>query len=82
MKRVDLLLNALDSTFDKESWYAPFKHAIEGLTAEQAMWKPSGGATNTIWENVNHLIYYKERLAQTWKAVNGQIISMVVKPSI
>ncbi|GAB6432522.1 DinB family protein [Bacillus luti] len=63
MKRVDLLLNALDSTFDKESWYAPFKHAIEGLTAEQAMWKPSGGATNTIWENVNHLIYYKERLA-------------------
>ena len=63
MKRTDLLLNALDSTFDKESWYAPFKHAIEGLTAEQAMWKPSGEETNTIWENVNHLIYYKERLA-------------------
>ena len=63
MKRIDLLLNTLDSTFDKESWYAPFKHAIEGLTAEQAMWKPSGEETNTIWENVNHLIYYKERLA-------------------
>lgn len=63
MKRVDLLLNALDSTFDKESWYAPFKHAIGGLTAEQAMWKPSGEVTNTIWENVNHLTYYKERLA-------------------
>ncbi|MGG5785304.1 DinB family protein [Bacillus albus] len=63
MKRTDLLLNVLDSTFDKESWYAPFKHAIEELTAEQATWKPSGEATNTIWENVNHLIYYKERLA-------------------
>ena len=63
MKRIDLLLNALDSTFDKESWYAPFKHAIEGLTAEQAMWKPPSEETNTIWENVNHLIYYKERLA-------------------
>jgi len=58
-----VLLNALDSTFDKESWYAPFKHAIEGLTAEQAMWKPPSEETNTIWENVNHLIYYKERLA-------------------
>ncbi len=57
MKRIDLLLNVLDSTFDKESWYAPFKHAIEGLTAEQAMWKPSDEATNTIWESVNHLIY-------------------------
>lgn len=63
MKRVDLLLTVLDSTFDKESWYAPFHHAIKGLTAEQAIWTPSGEKTNTIWENVNHLIYYKERLA-------------------
>ncbi|MED3573091.1 DinB family protein [Cytobacillus praedii] len=63
MKRRDLLLNVLDSTFDKESWYAPFKQAIEGLTAKQASWKPSGEASKTIWENVNHLIYYKERLA-------------------
>ncbi|WP_338779125.1 DinB family protein [Metabacillus sp. FJAT-52054] len=63
MKRTDLLLNVLDSTFDQESWYAPFIHAIEGLTAEEANWKPSGEATKSIWENVNHLIYYKERLA-------------------
>ena len=82
MKRIDLLLNKLDSTFDKESWYAPFKHAIEGLTAEQAMWKPAGETTNTIWENVNHLTYYKERLAQTWKDVNGHIILTVMTPFI
>ncbi len=63
LKRIDLLLKVLDSTFDKESWYAPFKHAIEGLTAEQAIWKPSREATKNIWENVNHLTYYKERLA-------------------
>ena len=82
MKRIDLLLNKLDSTFDKESWYAPFKHAIEGLTAEQAMWKPAGETTNTIWENVNHLTYYKERLPQTWKDVNGHIILTVMTPFI
>lgn len=63
MSRINVLLNVLDSTFDKESWYAPFKHAIEGITAEQAIWKPSGAATKSIWENVNHLTYYKERLA-------------------
>lgn len=62
LNRIDLLLNALDSTFDKESWYAPLKNAIEGITAEQASWRPFGEATKTIWENVNHLIYYKERL--------------------
>jgi uncharacterized damage-inducible protein DinB len=63
LKRIDLLLNVLDTTFDKEGWYVPFKPAIEGLTAGQASWKPSGEAPKTIWENVNHLIYYKERLA-------------------
>ncbi|MCM3731521.1 DinB family protein [Fictibacillus nanhaiensis] len=63
MKRIDFLLNVLDSTFNKESWYAPFKHAIDGITAEQASWRPAGEVTKTIWENVNHLIYYKERLA-------------------
>ncbi len=63
MNRIGLLLNVLDTTFDKESWYAPFKHAVEGITAEQANWRPTGEATKTIWENVNHLIYYKERLA-------------------
>ncbi|WP_221567785.1 DinB family protein [Alkalihalobacillus sp. TS-13] len=63
MTRMNLIVNVLDSTFEKESWYAPFKHAIEGITAEQANWKPAGEATKSIWENVNHLMYYKERLA-------------------
>ncbi|MBN8204189.1 DinB family protein [Bacillus sp. NTK034] len=63
MNRTDLLLRMLDTTYDNESWYAPFKPAIEGLTAEQARWRPTGDTTKSIWENVNHLIYYKERLA-------------------
>lgn len=62
MNRTDLLIRMLDTTYDQESWYAPFKPAIEGLTAEQACWRPDGEATKTIWENVNHLTYYKERL--------------------
>lgn len=67
--RMDLLLNVLDSTYEKESWYAPLKHAIEGITAEQATWKPAGEATKTIWENVNHLIYYKERLVSNMQGI-------------
>ncbi|WP_404356473.1 DinB family protein [Cytobacillus firmus] len=63
MNRTDLLLRMLDTTYDNESWYAPFKSAIEGLTAKQARWRPTGDTTKSIWENVNHLIYYKERLA-------------------
>lgn len=67
--RMDLLLNVLDSTYEKESWYAPLKHAIEGITAEQATWRPAGEATKTIWENVNHLIYYKERLVSNMQGI-------------
>ena len=67
--RIDLLLNVLDSTYEKESWYAPLKHAIEGITADQATWKPAGEATKTIWENVNHLIYYKERLVSNMQGI-------------
>ncbi|MDM5227300.1 DinB family protein [Cytobacillus sp. NJ13] len=63
MNRTDLLLRMLDTTYDNESWYAPFKPAIEGLTAEQARWRPAGDTAKSIWENVNHLIYYKKRLA-------------------
>lgn len=68
-RRIDLLLNVLDSTYEKESWYAPLKHAIEGITAEQATWRPAGEATKTIWENVNHLIYYKERLVSNMQGI-------------
>ncbi|PFH89321.1 DinB family protein [Bacillus sp. AFS088145] len=62
MNRKELFLNVLDKTYDKESWFAPLKDAIEGITAEQAGWRPSGEATKSIWENVNHLLYYKERI--------------------
>jgi DinB superfamily len=67
--RIDLLLNVLDSTYEKESWYAPLRHAIDGVTAEQAIWRPAGEATKTIWENVNHLIYYKERLVSNMQGI-------------
>ncbi|ALC87402.1 hypothetical protein AM499_17455 [Bacillus sp. FJAT-22090] len=62
MNQSELFLRMLDTTFNEESWYAPLQPAINGLNAEQAMWRPVGEAANTIWENVNHLIYYKERL--------------------
>lgn len=57
-----MFLNVLDKTFNKESWFAPLKDSIEGISAEQASWRPSGEATKSIWENVNHLLYYKEKI--------------------
>jgi uncharacterized damage-inducible protein DinB len=64
MNRMELLLHELELTFDKEGWYPPLADALKGLTAAQASWRPPGEAANTIWETVNHMLYYKERLLQ------------------
>ncbi|MBN3555668.1 DinB family protein [Fictibacillus nanhaiensis] len=84
MSRAEFLVDVLDSTFDKENWYAPLKSAMEGLTAKQASWRPPGEATKSIWENVNHLIYYKERLVATlegreWTRMDGNDTFFIIK---
>jgi len=61
MNRKATLLQAWDSAYGKEEWYPPFPDALNGVTAEQAAWKPEGGSVNSIWETARHLLYYKER---------------------
>jgi hypothetical protein len=63
MNRVELLLHGWDHTYDKEDWYPPLFDALKGVTADQAVWLPERfESPSTIWGNVNHLIFYKERL--------------------
>lgn len=64
MNRIELLLRGWDYCYDEEGWSPPLKDALNGVTAEQANWRPAGEHVNTIWETVEHLIYYKERLLQ------------------
>lgn len=58
----NLLLEYWDSCMEKEDWYPPLQSALQNVSIEQAVWKPAEGAANSIWENVQHLLYYKERL--------------------
>ncbi|QRG68696.1 DinB family protein [Brevibacillus choshinensis] len=62
MSRKELLLKNWEFTYEQEDWYPPLRDALSGVTAAQASWRPVGEAANTIWENVSHLLYYKERL--------------------
>lgn len=64
MDRINLLLHELNITYAKEDWFPALKVALEGVTAEEASWRATGVASNTIWETVNHLIYYKSRLLE------------------
>jgi hypothetical protein len=62
LNKIELLLHGWDCCYEKEDWYPPLTDALKELTAEQANWRPEGEHVNTIWENVYHLIFYKERL--------------------
>ena len=45
--------------FTEGTWWAPWRDAIEGLTAEQAAWKPAPGR-HSIWQIVGHMTHWHE----------------------
>jgi len=67
--KTELLQKGWEHAYDKEDWQPPLGMALEGITEEQADWRPPGEAGNTIRENVHHLIFYKERFLNKWYGV-------------
>ncbi|MRN51755.1 DinB family protein [Paenibacillus monticola] len=65
----EVLLQNWDYSMDVEDWSPPLSDALAGVDHLQASWKPQGGAANSIWETVNHLTYYKERLLKKLKGL-------------
>jgi len=56
----EILIEQHTACYDQNVWFVSLKSALEGVTAEQAAWKPAG-VDNSIWENVNHIIFWNER---------------------
>ncbi|MDM5198112.1 DinB family protein [Fictibacillus enclensis] len=69
MSKFELLVREMRHAYDQRDWYAPLKPALEGLSAQQAGWRPEGDGVNTIWETANHLLYYKQQLLHYLKGV-------------
>jgi len=55
-----VLLEQLKTTHNKKEWFVPVNTAMEGLTAEQAMWKDSSG-NHSVGQLVNHLYFWNAR---------------------
>lgn len=60
-----VLLEQFTAGYDKDDWFVSLKTVLDGVTAEQAAWKPEG-VDNSIWETVNHIAYWNERYLQIW----------------
>ena len=62
----DLLIEQHNACYDEDAWFVSVKNAVAGLTAEQAAWRPDG-ADNSIWEEVNHIIFWNERWIRRYR---------------
>ena len=60
------LLGQFAACYDKNAWFVAVKNALDGLTAEQAAWKPAG-ADNSIWETLSHLNFYNYAYVERFK---------------
>jgi DinB superfamily len=61
-----VLLEQLKTTHNKKDWFVPVNTAVEGLTAEQAMWKDSSG-NHSAGQLVNHLIFWNAQQLAKFK---------------
>lgn len=64
----ETLLKQYDRCYNENGWFVAVRNAIEGVTAEQAVWKPAG-ADNSIWETLAHLRYYNNAYLQRFKRI-------------
>jgi len=57
-----ILLDQLLANANDRSWYISYYEVVDGLTEEEAFWKPDD-SSHSIAEIVQHLIYWNE----TWQ---------------
>lgn len=58
MTNVDLA-NWFDKSWREDTYSPPWSKAVQGLTPEQAAWKPDG-AKHSIWQIVMHMSFWRE----------------------
>jgi len=67
----ETLLKQYDRCYNENGWFVAVRNAIEGVTAEQAAWKPEG-SDNSIWESLTHITYYNNAYLQRFKGTEFQ----------
>jgi hypothetical protein len=62
-----VLLEQLRSTHNTEDWFVPVSIAVDGMTAEQAQWKPAGKDAHSVGQLAYHIWYWDSRMLQQFK---------------
>jgi uncharacterized damage-inducible protein DinB len=57
----------LRTTNNAEDWFVPVSIAVDGMTAEQAQWKPAGKDAHSVGQLAYHIWYWDSRALQQFK---------------
>jgi hypothetical protein len=55
-----ILLRQFQTTWNQEDWFVPVSIAVDGLTAQQAMWKPSD-SSHSVGQLTYHLLFWNKQ---------------------
>jgi uncharacterized damage-inducible protein DinB len=64
-----VLLEQYDRCYNENGWFVAVRNAIDGLTVEQAVWKPHP-SINCIRESLSHVMYYNHAYLERFKGVD------------
>jgi hypothetical protein len=62
-----VLMEQLRTTHGAEDWFVPVSIAVDGMTAEQAQWKPAGKDAHSVGQLAYHIWYWDSRALQQFK---------------
>lgn len=65
------LAEQFTACYDKNTWFVALKNTLEGVTANEAVWKPVI-SDNSIWETVSHLNYYNFAYVERFNGVDHE----------
>ncbi len=70
MSPKSILLEQLKACHNESNWFVSIQSALKNLSATEATWKKET-QTNTIWQIVNHLIFWNTRYLNRFKELSN-----------
>lgn len=60
------LIEQFNACYNDDGWFVSLRNALDNVDSEIAAWKPAG-LDSSIWETVNHIIFWNERWLQRYR---------------
>ncbi|MEL3974426.1 DinB family protein [Rossellomorea oryzaecorticis] len=68
----NMFIDQLDMHFHENDWFASMDQALHGCTTAEAAWTSSGNS-NSVWQIVNHLIFWNEDVIHRIKGTENPL---------